>query len=208
VVRLCLADQRAAASQSHPHEALEGLACKGAWARGSMRHIPEDVYKRVLQQLTEATADLETRPFAAGVTAVLAAMDLLDALHVPPGVQKPFERAAVALMDAHYASKHGDKPGPKPKPWLVTVTLSEAAATVTALKDCGMSLDEAIKRVSKETKIDGRRLRTLRDNIHRGRADVLLMGLYRNKVEDLKLISKEGHEEELLENLRQRSGLC
>ena len=167
-----------------------------------MRGVSEDVYKRFLQRLAEAAAELESVPSMAGVTAILAAMELTSALNVSIDLQRPLLRAAASFLELHDKQVHGNKPGPKPRPFARSVILGHAAATVTGLKSCGLNLEDAIKRVSKETKIDSRRLGTLRDNIHRRRADHFVMLVYRRDIEDFRLLSKEGMEEALLIRLR------
>ena len=78
---------------------------------------------------------------------------------------------------------------------------SMAAAVITALRRCGRTVDYAIRRVSAETCIDPRRLRSLRDNIHRGRADKFCIALYQSQVENFEKLPEEDLERKLLTHL-------
>src|SRR5262249_9890832 len=97
-----------------------------------MRQVPEHVYNRVLQKLTGAVEDLESRPWLAAIEAVHAVQDLLTA-DVRAELHKPFVSVVQSLMDTHFASQHGDKQGPKPRPYHATLPLAYAAALVTKL---------------------------------------------------------------------------
>ena len=139
----------------------------------------------------------------AGVTAILAAMELTSALNVSIDLQRPLLRAAASFSWSFMTNRCTVISRARNQGRLLeTSLLGHAAATVTGLKSCGLNLEDAIKRVSKETKIDSRRLGTLRDNIHRRRADHFVMLVYRRDIEDFRLLSKEGMEEALLIRLR------
>jgi len=167
-----------------------------------MKHLPgEEVYDRLLDELRAAVKELEGHPHSAGVTALLAVMDYFTAIYVPASLQKPLERAAITLADANAISEHGKKPGPKPRPWIKAKNWSMAAAVITALRRCGRTVDYAIRRVSAETCIDPRRLRSLRDNIHRGRADKFCIALYQSQVENFEKLPEEDLERKLLTHL-------
>jgi hypothetical protein len=73
----------------------------------SMMHVSEEVYKlHLLQELTEAVAELESRPFRAGANAVMATTRLLRALGVPADLHAPIHRAAIDLSEAHQRLRH------------------------------------------------------------------------------------------------------
>jgi hypothetical protein len=145
----------------------------------------DDPYNVLVRELTEISNRLDSDPVDAPVKAldvVSAFYGFLSDLGAPEEARWPVSHAINVLIDAVCAADHGNAPGPKPIPIQEIETLGVAAAAVTALRACGWSVDNAVKTVSKEAKIDHRRLKNLRDNIHRGRANPLIFDTYHDWV--------------------------
>jgi hypothetical protein len=139
-------------------------------------------YAELVQRLKASYSLLEEDPAEARAMAVLAVRDFLLAVDAHPAAVIAVQSAWSVLADAIVMSDHGNKPGPKPIPFSDVHRLGLAAAAVTALCDCGWSVADAVKGVSKHTAIDGGDLRTLRDNIHRRCANPLISDAYHDFV--------------------------
>jgi hypothetical protein len=138
----------------------------------------DEAYNQLVRTLTAISKRFDSDPADARATAMLAVRNYLSELGTPSEAMRPVQSALSTLNDAICVADYGNRPGPKPMPFREIDALGLAAAVVTGLKTCGWSVADAVERVSKEVKIDRRRLKTLRDNIHRGRANPLIVDAY------------------------------
>jgi hypothetical protein len=182
-----------------------GRACHGVGAK--MRRIAKGDYNKLLQALEEANSD-EYTPLGSAAGSVLAIADFLDAISVPIRLQSSLILAFVALLDFQAQLDYEHKVGPKPKSVLAILRSSGAAAAVTALKSCGWELGDALKRISKETKIDVKTLKSLRYNISCGRTDQITAQLYQRFVNDFGARLSHTSEEETLNEVRSFMRSC
>ena len=102
---------------------------------------------------------------------------------VPEELLEPLESLYTDLMNQFAAMTKDDKPGPHPAPLDRRMVEAHSAATVTVLKNCGWKVGDAIAKVAQATGLDQERLRYVRDEIHRGRADELVRKIYDKHVE-------------------------
>ena len=162
--------------------------------------VNDEAYRKLLDELRQASA--EDDPFDRRAIAVMAAQNFLMALEVPPELTSPLKDALAFLIDASIIDKHGNKPGPKPKPFKERALLALAAAIYTALRDCGWRVEDAINEVCKVTNIDKKRLRQVRDNLHRGIGDPVTFDHYLRFSEDFAKLPLDRLEGEALSRLR------
>jgi len=160
----------------------------------------EEAYKQLIERLTEACTEQDR--FMRRVHVVMATRDFLQALNVPLSLTKPLNDVIEALIDIQTLEEHGNRPGPKPKPFNELTKVAFAAAIVTALRACDWSVDAAIREVCKETNMDRKWLRQLRDNLHRGKGDPVTLDHYHDYLEELNLVSQDRLEDEALLHLK------
>jgi hypothetical protein len=138
----------------------------------------DEVYNELVRSLTEISRRLDSDPVECRAMAVLTVRNFLLDIGATAGAVKVVQSAVSVLNDAVSMADHGNKPGPKPVPFDDIHRLGIAAAAVTGLCDRGWSVADAVKSVSKYAKISSKELRTLRDNIHRHRANRLISDAY------------------------------
>jgi hypothetical protein len=160
----------------------------------------ERAYEQLIDDLKRACA--EENPLDGRVLAVMAARDFMTALKVPASLTQLLNDATSALIDLQMLHEHGNKPGPKPKPFDERTKAGIAAAMVTALRACNWRVDDAIRAVCKETRLDRKWLRQLRDNLHRGIGDPLTLGQYFDCLEDFQELAPDRLEDEVLLQLK------
>jgi hypothetical protein len=90
--------------------------------------MEDEAYKKLLEQLKKACA--EEDPLVRSIDAVMAARDFLSAHNVPDALTRPLEKAITTLIDVVTIKKHGNKPGPKPRPFNELTKIAAAAAAV------------------------------------------------------------------------------
>ena len=156
----------------------------------------DEAYKKVLDELRKARAEQD--PLRTRMRAVMAARDFLTAHKVPDELTRPLNKVITALYDSVLLKEHGNKPGPKRKPIEELVKIGIAAAIVTALRACDWRVQDAINEVCKVTKIDRKRLRQIRDNLHRGIGDPITYANYTGALDDLLQLPQDRLESEAL----------
>ena len=142
----------------------------------------DDACKALVKSLTAISRNLASDPVEARAMAVLAVRQFLLEVDATAGAVMVVQSAWSVLADAVIRSDHGNKSGPKPVPLGEVHRLGIAAAAVTGLCDRGWSVAESVKSVSKYAEIGRKELRTLRDNIHRRRANPLVSDAYHDFV--------------------------
>jgi hypothetical protein len=145
----------------------------------------DKAFKVLVRKLTRISKRLNNDPPPAmAIKAASAFFGFLSDLSVSDEALRPVSHAMNVLVDALGAAEHGNSGGPKPIPIKKSNTLGVAAAAVTALKKCGWSVADAVKTIGKEAKIDHRRLKVVRDNIHRGRANPYIFQTYHDWLDE------------------------
>jgi hypothetical protein len=162
--------------------------------------MDDEAYRKLLDELKKACA--EDNPFDRRACAVCAARNFLMSLKAPDELIHLLDDVLEVLIDASFVDKHGNKPGPKPKPFKERARLAFAVAIVKALRDCGWRVEDAINEVCKETNIDKKRLRQVRDNLHRGIGDHVTFDHYIRFTQHFAELPRDRLEDEALSDLR------
>lgn len=153
--------------------------------------------------LDRALAD--DRPFHQQAEAVIAVKQYLKEIEIPDFLIQPLEDAIVTLIDVAFAKDKDGRPGPKLGSWLPNIFKGQAAAVVTALVRMGWPLNDAIKMVAKELRLDRQKFKNQRDNILRRCANPLLQEAYDDAMQDIEeelSIEDADHEAELVLQLK------
>jgi hypothetical protein len=143
----------------------------------------DEHYRKLVDGLKKACE--EPDPFLRRISAVIDAIDFLTANAVPRDLIKPLNDVIDTLINMSILDQHGNKSGPKPKPWSERCKVGFAAAIVTALRSCGWRVGDATKHVGKTLNIDQKWLRQMRDNLHRGIGDPVTLEHYCDGLEEL-----------------------
>jgi len=147
--------------------------------------MTDEPHHRLVRQLSEARNVFDKSPEEGMADAVISAVAFLRSQGIQSRLLQPLDAAFSLLLDAHLAAKHGNRSGPKPKPWEESCALGLAAAAVTGLNACGWSIEDAARVVGKKLKIDKRKLMELRKNIQRGRANEIVCSQYASGLDEM-----------------------
>ena len=126
--------------------------------------------------------DLAESPSAALKTVI----DYFLATGVRANSLKPLMVLYGAEVDRMLADGKGPKPGAPPMAGYRRLSLAACAATITALKDRGAKVDEAVPIVAAASGFQEKELRGFRENISRGKASIGAADAYREMLAELR----------------------
>jgi hypothetical protein len=141
---------------------------------------------------------------------LMTVMDGLQALGIRPDVLGPLWEIAGGRIDALEASERASKGiGGNVRPINETLALAYGAATVTALKEHGHSMGDALRRTADAMGIDQKRIRNYRQNVG-GRAlgSELARKTYDDYLAELRSLSADTFQAEALRRIKGIGRFC
>lgn len=156
---------------------------------------------RITRDLEEVREEFDKDNAWGRAYAVLVASGILHRLGVPDRLTEPLNSAFPILQDLTLSAGYKGN-GPKPKSWNEYTALGLASALVTGFVVCGWRVSDAIKKVSKEAKIDASRLKSVRNNIGRGLAHGITIAAYHDGLEGFEDLTDREFEQRMHEYLR------
>jgi hypothetical protein len=162
-------------------------------------NIDDKVYDKFLETLRAARKTYDDDPIDGRVNMYLVVKEFMYDLGVPPElIADPLEELGLRLIDAAYLEKRGNAPGPKPKPFKERSQLGFAVAVVSALVISGWSVADATRKVGRRFDLDPKKLRHVRDNMHRGIHDEVVVSSYLQQVRTFEKLAEDTLEEEAI----------